>query len=167
VESDSRASRSYRRVAEVLVALRHEFRSRDGKSPDLNGRSLGYRKVVRFAYCQAGAGNGPVQKRLTAGVAYWVRKLMLERYGEVGLRRMGVLHISGSDSVGPVRTSPIEMDGDRSYCLARIVGLLNELAVDQTFIPSEDVVRSAARAVRILQARLDRTAPSRERGNVA
>ena len=169
VEDAERCARqSYRRVAEILVALRHEFTGRDGRSPDLCGRSLGYRKVVRFAYREVGAAAGtPVQKRLTAGVAYWVRKLLLEQYGEAALRTMGVLQTSGSATIGYVKATSIEIHGDRAYCLARLVSLLNELAVDPTFTPAEDAVRSAVRAVRILQARLDQAASARERGSAA
>lgn len=167
-DSESRARQSYRRVAEVLVALRHQFTARDGKSPDLCGRSLGYRKIVRFAYREVGAGEeAPVQKRLTAGVAYWVRKLMLERYGETALRAMGVLHTSGSASMGSIRASLVEMQGDRLYCFARIVSMLNELAVDPTFVPPADAVRSVARATCILQAKLDRATASHKHGSAA
>lgn len=134
----------------------------------MRGRSLGYRKVVRLAYKEAGADTtGPVHKRLTAGVAYWVRKLLVDQYGESALRSMGVLHISGSEAIGSVRASPIALHGDRADCLARVVRLLNELAVDPTFMPSEDAVRSASRAVQILQAKLARGLGSRERGTAA
>lgn len=143
-----RAQSQYKSVAEVLVALRHEFPGPDGQPHDLRGRSAGYRMVVRSAYVQAGAeSNGPVEKRLTAGVAYWVRKLLVETYGEQKLREMGVI----SEARG-AKAKKINDNGLSS--LADVVGALNLLASDPNLIPTEELVRSAIRAANLLQQRL-------------
>lgn len=146
---------SYEAIAVVLVALRHEFTAADGKTPDLRGRSRGYREIVHQAYAQAGAnGDGPIEKRLTAGVSYWVRKLLIERYGEEKLRDFGVLPVGSFASVAPGGLLPPSDVEDPVRCMLTVVDLLNRLATDPTFVPSEDIVRSAARAVVLLQHKL-------------
>lgn len=150
------AEGSYRVIAVVLVALRHEFRASDGTTVDLRGRSRGYREIVGLAYARAGAaGDGPIEKRLTVGVAYWVRKLLVEQYGEDRLRDLGVLPAGSFASVAPggLRT-PHDVE-DPTGCLVTVVDLLNQLATDPTFIPSEDILRSAARAIMLLQRKLE------------
>src|SRR4051794_18888802 len=47
------ADRAYHAVAHVLVELRHQFVTSDGRTPDLRGRSRGYRAIVRYAYAAA------------------------------------------------------------------------------------------------------------------
>jgi len=149
------SEQAYRTVAVILVALRHQFRSAGGTKPDLRGRSAGYREVVRKAYLQAGAeGCGPIEKRLTAGVSYWVRKVLVEQYGEERLRDMGVLPAGSFASVAPGDfRRPLELD-DPATSLSRMVDLLNRLATDPAFTPPADIVRSAARAVLLLKGKL-------------
>jgi hypothetical protein len=152
-----RSHTCYRTIAEVLVELRHEFPGGDGEPFDLRGRSFLYRTAVREAYARAGADAGvPIPKRLTAGVAYWVRKLLTERYGERRLCELGVLR-------GPVEAAYHryarlldDLPDDPSHCLNTIVGILNTLAVDPDLVPTEDVIRSAVRAVLLLRDRLGR-----------
>lgn len=149
------ADGSYRVIATVLVALRHEFHASDGTTVDLRGRSRGYREIVGHAYSQAGAaGNGPIEKRLTVGVAYWVRKLLVEQYGEEKLRDLGVLPAGSFASVAPGGLRPLHELEDPTGCLVTVVDLLNQLATDPTFMPTEDIVRSAVRAVALLQRKL-------------
>jgi hypothetical protein len=149
------AEGSYRVIAVVLVALRHQFHASDGTTVDLRGRSRGYREIVGHAYSQAGAhGHGPIEKRLTAGVAYWVRKLLVERYGEEKLKDLGVLPAGSFASVSPGGFRPPHDVEDPTGCLITVVDLLNQLATDPTFMPSEDVLRSAARAIMLLQRKL-------------
>ncbi len=150
------ADRAYRAVAVFLVELRHQFRASDGVKPDLNGRSHGYRRLVRSAYQQAGAaGDGPIEKRLTVGVSYWVRKVLIEQYGEDSLREMGVL----PDSVDSTFHRLVLMGGrvkERDECLAKLVEVLNLLASDPSFIPHEELVRSATRAILLLEMKIRR-----------
>jgi len=144
------AHQAYRKVAEVLVELRHDFTTSDGRTPDLRGRSAGYRNLVRLAYTQAGAtGGGPIEKRLTAGVSYWVRKILLERYSAAKLHAMGVIS-QRPDRSGTSRLRELQR-GDPGECLATAVELLNMLASDPSFVPGEHILRSAARAVVLLQ----------------
>lgn len=150
------AERAYRSVAHVLVELRHQFVTSDGCTPDLRGRSRGYRAIVRFAYVEAGAASdGPVEKRLSAGVSYWVRKILIDRYGEDRLRELGVLPHSAPDALHKLLA-----DGrveDPGECMATVAGLLNVLASDSSFTPTEELVRSAARALALMQARINRS----------
>jgi hypothetical protein len=152
-EACIKAERGYRRVAAVLVELRHSFKSSDGASPDLQGRSAAYRRAVRWAYAAAGADvRNAVEKRFTAGVAYWVRKLLIERYGEDALREMGVLRplsmvVASADPF-------VESGRHAANCLSIAVELLNRVASAPGFVPDTDSLRSAARAIRLLQQRL-------------
>lgn len=147
------ADRSYAVIAGVLVALRHEFHGPDG-SPDLRGRSRGYRRLVRTAYEQAGvARKDPLEKRLTVGVAYWVRKLLVERYGERALREWGVIPDASAASVVSRSLGAMAARRDASACFMAMVEILNQLATDPVFVPSEDLVRSAARAIALLHRR--------------
>lgn len=149
----------YRIVGEILADLRHEFPGTGNEPCDLRGRSYPYRLAVREAYAKVGADTSvPVPKRLTVGVAYWVRKILIERYGEQKLYEFGVLR-------GPVgiayrlggRLSD-DLPEDPLLCLNAIVGILNSLAVDPSLVPTEEVVRAAVRAVLLLRDRLDRDA---------
>jgi hypothetical protein len=91
-KAQQRAQDCYRVIAELLVDLRHEFPGPDGEPYDLQGRSSAYRTAVREAYAQAGADvDRPIPKRLTAGAAYWVRKILIERYGEKALYESGII----------------------------------------------------------------------------
>jgi hypothetical protein len=148
------ADRAYESVAQVLVQLRHQFVAADGTTPDLRGRSHGYRTLVRSAYAEAGAtANRPIEKRLTVGVSYWVRKLLIEQYGYDKLREMGVL----SPSAHSVLLRQVQAAAgveDYEKCLEGLVEALNILASDQAFVPTEGLVRSAVRAVMLLKMRL-------------
>lgn len=155
----ARADHAYRQVAEVLVALRHDFRTSSGQ-PDLQGRSPGYRAAVRKAYVRAGAlGRGPIEKRLTAGVAYWVRKLLIEQYGEEALYRLGVLKLGDNVVREPISWRQCRLPQDPDERLLAVVGLLNELAADTRVVPTAELMRSALRALRLLKQRLDSTTP--------
>lgn len=149
------AERAYRFIAVVIVRLRHEFVAGDGETPDLRGRSRGYRSIVRHAYAQANAASdGPVEKRLSAGVAYWVRKLLMDQYGEDRLRELGVLPHTPTGALHKLMN-----DGridDPTECMATVAGVLNMLASDASFTPAEEQVRSAARALALMQARINR-----------
>lgn len=152
------AQKGYRAVAELLVALRHQCAGRNGEGLDLVGRSTTYRVLVRQAYIEAGANPcEPVAKRLTAGAAYWVRKLLLEKYGESKLRELGVLGRMETRSTSYQRMLDMLPD-DPHACLIAAIGILNALAADPTVVPSEDSVKSAARAVKLLESKLLRTA---------
>jgi len=145
------AQRSYHEVAKVLVELRHEFTTSDGRTPDLKGRSAGYRRIVRSAYERVGAaGSGPIEKRLTAGTAYWVRRILLDRYGETGLHAMGAL-----PRQRVIRRSLERLSSDPHESFARAAGILNLLATDLAFSPDDQILRSVARAVVLLQRRQD------------
>jgi hypothetical protein len=151
-----RADRAYHRIAEILVELRHEFKGPNGEAHDLKGRSVGYRLAVREAYEHAGAHAGqPVPKRLTAGVAYWVKKILLERYGEATLFRLGVVRPLDNIAHQPAPSARCQLPDDPDRCLTAVVGLLNELATDPRVVPTREVVRSVLRAVRLLQVKVD------------
>lgn len=152
-----RAAQSpYRGVAKVLVVLRHEFRGANGQAYDLRGRSAPYRAVVRKAYVLAGSDpDSSISKKLTAGTAYWVRKILLTKYGEAELRRMGV--ISPGKSFSPASGERIAqrwIGHNGLKDLDEVVGALNVLASDPEMVPSEELVRAASRAVRILEQKL-------------
>jgi hypothetical protein len=141
---------AYREVACVLVALRHEFTTSDGVTPDLKGRSAAYRSIVRGAYEQVGAaGNGPIEKRLTAGTAYWVRKLLIDKYGERTLREIGALQPRRR-----VVRCALERLSDPCESFAAAADILNVLAANISFSPSEQTLRSITRAVVLLRRRL-------------
>lgn len=150
-----RADSRYRAVAQVLVDLRHSFPGPDGELCDLRGRSAGYRLAVRSAYeAVGGFVGGPVPKRLTVGVSYWVRKMLIDQYGEEQLTRLGVLrghlrvaHTGGSWVLESLPEHPTQ-------CLHAIVGVLNALVIDPKVEPTEELVRAAQRAVVLLQRRL-------------
>jgi hypothetical protein len=141
------AQSAYCEVAKVLVALRHEFRTGDGVTPDLKGRSAGYRRIVRLAYEQVGATDGgPIEKRLTASTSYWVRKLLVDRYGEDRLREIGVMPRRRR-----VTRRPVERLSDPQESLATAADILNMLVADLSFRPSRQTLCSVARAVTLLQ----------------
>lgn len=151
------AERAYKLIAQILVDLRHQFVTSDGHSPDLRGRSRGYRSIVRYAYAEAGtATDGPVEKRLSAGVAYWVRKILIDQYGERRLRELGILPHSATSVLQKLLVER-RIDNPRE-CMATVAGVLNMLASDTSFTPTEEVVRSAARAIAVMQARIHRIA---------
>jgi hypothetical protein len=144
------AQSSYLAVARVLVALRHQFTTSDGRTPDLQGRSAAYRRTVRKAYEQVGGiGEGPIAKRLTAGTAYWVRRLLVEQYGERALYEMGAL-----PRRRVVRPALERLSSDPDESLTEAANILNMLAANLSFQPSEQTMRSVARAVILLQRRL-------------
>ena len=162
-QAHQQASHRYRSVAEVLIELRHAFPGVDGETCDLRGRSPSYRRAVREAYGAIGAeATKPIPKRLTVGVSYWVRKLLIERYGERRLaEEFGV--VAGRSRPAPRAGSlhAIEsLPDDRTQCLSQVVGLLNTLVADPALEPTEELVRAAQRAVALL---LDRLAAGRPR----
>ncbi len=145
------AHHAYQGVAHALIALRHEFTTSDGRTPDLKGRSSGYRRVVRSAYETVGASaRGPIEKRLTAGTAYWVKKLLIVRYGERRLREMGVLQPPRR----VVRRALERLSGNPQESLATAADLLNLLVSNHSFSPSEQTLRSVLRAVVLLRRRV-------------
>lgn len=155
--AQQRAQGCYQRIGELLVDLRHEFPGPDGEPYDLQGRSSAYRIAVREAYVKAGADAGrPISKRLTAGAAYWVRKILIERYGEKMLYEQGIIR--------RLRIEVHRYDGtdaniqglphDPAIRLHIVIAVLNALATDPHLVPSEDAVRSALRAVSLLQKKL-------------
>lgn len=165
------AGSPYRHVALVLVALRHEFPSPDGQPYDLRGRSSNYRAVVRSAYAQAGADPcAPLSKRLTAATAYWVRKLLLEKYGLDQLRAMGIVQ-RGNDRRNDLKSRTIHTNRSANIThtlakglvkaklrdLEKAVGTLNSLASDPQLVPTEELVRAAIRAVSLLSRKIART----------
>lgn len=157
-KAQQRAQGCYRIIAELLVDLRHEFPGPKGEPYDLQGRSSSYRAVVREAYGEAGAElDKPLPKRLTAGVAYWVRKILIERYGEKTLYENGTIRgtIIKADRCFDASCSMIEgLPKDPAVRLDLLVGMLNTLAVDPRLSPSQEAVRSALRAVLLLQKKL-------------
>jgi hypothetical protein len=166
--SDADCIPAYRQVAEILVNLRHQFKGPDGETADLRGRSAGYREIVHRAYEAAGASSeGPIHKRLTVGVAYWVRKLLIQRYGEVALRGMGLLPAKLPAVANRRSALSIPTFDDPAKCFDAVVGLLNQLASDPMFIPGEDGVRSARRAVHMLEMRVSRSNLSIPHGSAA
>ncbi len=156
-KAERRAQGCYRIIAELLVELRHEFPGPNGEPHDLQGRSSPYRIAVREAYGEAAADlDGPIPKRLTAGVSYWVRKILIARYGEKTLHENGIIRrtiVQGERCSDPSN----RMEGlpkDPAARLALLIGMLNSLAVDPRCAPSEETVRSAFRAVLLLRNRL-------------
>jgi hypothetical protein len=153
--AQGRARSCYRSIAVLLVELRHECRGPGGEPHDLRGRSFHYRLAVRAAYARAGAHAGaPVPKRLTAGVAYWVRKLLIERYGQRRLYEVGVLRGPLPAPYEPWTRPVDQLPEDPAECLKVVVGILNSLAVDPALVPTEEAVRSATRAVLLLRQKL-------------
>jgi hypothetical protein len=144
------AQNSYLAVARILVALRHQFTTSDGETPDLQGRSAGYRRLVRAAYERVGASaNEPIAKKLTAGTAYWVRRLLIEQYGERALYQMGAL-----PRRRVVRRALERISNDPEESFTAVAGILNMLATNLAFSPNEQTMRSVTRAVALLQRRL-------------
>jgi hypothetical protein len=139
----------------VLIELRHCFPGVDGETYDLRGRSPDYRRAVRESYVAIGAEVGkPIPKRLTVGVSYWVRKLLVERYGERRLTEefgvaIGKSRVAQRGGAWRVDWLP----DDRNECLFTIVGLLNTLVTDPAVEPTEELVRAAQRAVAMLLER--------------
>ncbi|MGH8934164.1 MAG: hypothetical protein ACRDZO_26870 [Egibacteraceae bacterium] len=154
-------------IAELLVDLRHEFPGPNGEPHDLQGRSSPYRIAVREAYSEAGTDlDGPIPKRLTAGVSYWVRKILIERYGEKALYKNGIIRptiIQGKRCSDPSERMIEGLPKDPADRLALLVGMLNSLAVDPRCAPSEEAVRSAFRAVLLLRNRLREDLKSRRK----
>lgn len=155
---EQRAQNRYRRIGELVVDLRHEFPGPGGEPHDFRGRSAGYRSAVREAYALAGADlDEPIPKRLTAAVAYWVRKILVERYGERTLCQYNVIRAvpvetnRDPDADGNV---PDSLPRDPTTRLDTVIGILNTLAVDPRLTPSEEAVRAAFRAVLLLRKRL-------------
>lgn len=145
----------YRTIAEVLVDLRHACPGPGGEQHDLRGRSAAYRAVVREAYAASGSDTtSALPKRLTSGVAYWVRKLLTTRYGEERLHELGVLRGSSAVAKRSYRRPLEELPEDPGLCLDIVVQILNALAIDPVLIPNEEAVRSAARAVLLLRQKL-------------
>jgi hypothetical protein len=154
-KAQQRAQDCYRVIAELLVDLRHEFPGPDGEPYDLQGRSSAYRTAVREAYAQAGADvDRPIPKRLTAGAAYWVRKILIERYGEKALYESGIIRHPPIEVLRHADAMSEGLPRDPSVRLNTVVGILNALAIDPRLIPSEEAVRSALRAVFLLQRKL-------------
>ena len=96
-------------------------------------------------------------KRLTAGAAYWVRKILLERYGEKILYEQGIIRrlrieVHRHDDAD---TTIQGLPHDPAIRLHIVIGVLNTLATDPYLIPSEDAVRAALRAVCLLQKKLE------------
>lgn len=155
----------YRTIAELLVDLRHEFPGPNGEPHDLKGRSSSYRIAVREAYGTAGADlHSPIPKRLTVGVAYWVRKILLERYGEEALYENGGICrtiVKGDRCPDPNDRKVEGLPKDPANRLEMLIGMLNSLAVDPRLDPSEAAVRAAFRAVMLLRNRLNDDARSR------
>lgn len=152
-----RAQSSYQKIARVIVEVRHQFRGPHGETHDLRGQSAGYRQVVRDAYRRAGVrADGPLAKRITAGVAYWVRKELVERYGEDRLRQLGVLPVAerptpsqpGAMVDRVLRGVPVEQQA------LEVVGLLNWLATTPSVPCSEELVEAATRAIIRLRERV-------------
>jgi hypothetical protein len=160
-KAQRRAQSCYRMIAEVLVDLRHEFLGPNGETCDLQGRSSSYRTAVREAYADAGAEiDRPIPKRLTAGVAYWVRKILIERYGEKALYENGTIRrtIVKADRCSDASASMIEgLPKEPAVRLDILIGMLNTLAVDPHLNPSQEAVRSALRAVLLLQKKLSKS----------
>ena len=154
---------AYREIAKVLIALRHEFRGPNGERYDLGGRSSGYRALVGRAYSAAGADpTEPIAKKLTAGAAYWTRKLLLERYGEQKLIQFGILRSRDPRVDEPIQR---ELPRDPQECLSAVVGALSVLAADPSVIPDEDIVRAAIRAVQMLKQKLTAQKGASERSS--
>jgi hypothetical protein len=148
-----KAKTSYKDIAQIVVELRHQFIGPHGHENDLRGQTAAYREAVHSAYERAGAGaGGPITKRLTAGVAYWVRKILLEKYGTERLAKLGILKVHDRREVPLaarfLNTIPLENQ------LTEVVALLNHVASDHTQIPTREQVEAAARAVELLRARL-------------
>ncbi|MGH8908870.1 MAG: hypothetical protein ACRD0K_20845 [Egibacteraceae bacterium] len=164
--AQERAQDCYRTIGELLVDLRHEFPGPDGEPHDLQGRTSAYRKAVRDAYALAGADfSGPIPKRLTVGAAYWVRKILIERHGERTLYDSGIIRrppIQAHRGADTVAKAAQGSANDPTARLNTAIGILNTLAVDPRLMPSEEAVRSALRAVLLLQRRLKarQSAPS-------
>jgi hypothetical protein len=154
-ESLTRATRSYEAVAEILVELRHQFAGPNGEQYDLRGRSASYRRVVRSAYIGVGEGaSGELPKRLTSGVAYWVRRILIARYGEEELCRLGVIRPGYATLTHAFGRGVASNRDDPAADLVAVVASLNALAADPKVKPSEEVVRAALRAVSLLQVKL-------------
>jgi hypothetical protein len=156
-KAQRRAQGRYQLIAELLVELRHEFPGPDGEQYDLRGRSPAYRIAVREAYAQAGVDTeGAIPKRLTAGVAYWVRKILIERYGESrpGQEQVAPLPAQVHRPAGIVARPAKELPEDPALRLNAVIGILNMLATDPQVVPTEENVRSARRAALLLQDKL-------------
>ncbi|MGH8908389.1 MAG: hypothetical protein ACRD0K_18250 [Egibacteraceae bacterium] len=158
-EAVQRAHGCYRKIAQALVDLRHEFPGPNGEPPDLQGRSSPYRIAVRDAYGAVSSDrNGPLPKRLTAGVAYWVRKTLIERYGEKALYENGTIRriaVKVDRCSGPNDRMIGVLPNDPADRLDILISMLNSLAVDPRLAPSEEAVRSAFRAVLLLRNKLN------------
>lgn len=160
LEKVERSARNcYQTIAKLLVDLRHEFPGPTGEPHDLQGRSAAYRQAVREAYGTAGADlNSPIPKRLTVGVAYWIRKILIERYGEKTLYENGTIRrtvVTGDRCSDSRDLTTNGLPKDPADRLDILIGMLNSLAVDLRLAPSEEAVRSAFRAVLLLRNKLN------------
>jgi hypothetical protein len=143
---------SYRDVAQIVVELRHQFPGPNGESRDLRGRSSEYRLAVRAAY--EGAGVDPhtrIARRITVGVAYWVRNILLDRYSREELIKLGVIDRSARQGWKMSDSATASPDDVMSIA----VGMLNELAADSRYAPRGDAMIALTRAVLLLKQRLD------------
>ncbi len=151
-DATSTVRTTYRDVAEIVVALRHQFAGPAGETHDLRGRSRDYRIAVRAAYESAGVDpNTRVARRITVGVAYWVRNLLLEQYSEEELLKMGVIARSARHSWRMSDTVTTGPDDVMSIAL----GMLNELAADTHFVPCPEAFTSLMRAAALLKHRIE------------
>ncbi|MGH7472945.1 MAG: hypothetical protein ACREJW_03300 [Candidatus Methylomirabilales bacterium] len=159
-EAKRRAQSCYQRIAQLLIELRHEFPGPNGEPHDLQGRSSSYRFAVREAYEAAASVElgVPIPKRLTAGVAYWVRKILIARYGEKALYENGAFRrtiVKGDRCSGSSDRMIEGLPQDPADRLDVLIGMLNLLAVDPRLDPSEEAVRSAFRVVLLLRDKLN------------
>lgn len=142
----------YESIAAILVELRHACKGPNGGA-DLCGRSAAYRALVRRAYVSAGANpESSLSKRFTAGTAYWVRKILLDRYGEQKLRELGVMthrEIASADSRLPRELHP--SNESKLSSLEAAVSVLNHCASDPDLHPPDELVSAAVRAVNLLR----------------
>lgn len=154
VHADSSCDRlrsSYQWIAEILVDLRHEFPGTNGTRHDLVGRSAGYRTAVGQAYLQAGAQlSETIPKRLTVGVSYWVRKLLLERYGPEKLCELGVLPEANEEKKTRL-TNGLELPDDPVARLQFVAGVLNDLVTMVEVVLPDEAIQSGLRALRLLE----------------
>jgi hypothetical protein len=153
-DATSKVRSAYRDVAEVVIELRHRFPGPNGEACDLRGRSKEYRVAVREAYNSAGIDpTTRIARRVTVGVAYWVRNLLLERYTRDELVRLGVIERSARQSWRLACGATQSPDDVMSIA----VGILNELATDSSYLPPSQVMSSLLRALSILKIRLEKT----------
>lgn len=172
VIGESGTSRSdcspYESIAAILVELRHACKGPNGRA-DLCGRSAAYRALVRGAYVSAGANpESSLSKRLTAGTAYWVRKILLDRYGEHKLRELGVIshrETPSGDTRLPRELHPSNESKLRS--LEAAVSVLNRCASDPDLNAPDELVSAAVRAVNLLREKARSGMPNNHAQKIA